>query len=94
MKAKNNVSKKSFYSNKVDTIKLTFDSKFNNIDEEDLIQSEILRQIDKSINNSIGTFHEQVLGGIKGFEVGKLSGFDIKANDNTLFADIKINTIR
>lgn len=94
LKAKNNVSKKSFYSNKVDTIKLTFDSKFNNIDEEDLIQSEILRQIDKSINNSIGTFHEQVLGGIKGFEVGKLSGFDIKANDNTLFADIKINTIR
>ena len=89
LKAKNNVSKKSFYSNKVDTIKLTFDSKFNNIDEEDLIQSEILRQIDKSINNSIGTFHEQVLGGIKGFEVGKLSGFDIKANDNTLFADIK-----
>jgi len=73
----------------VDTIKLTFDSKFNEINEENLIQSEILRQIDKSINNSIGTFHEQVLGGIKGFEVGKLSGFDIKAEDNTLFADIK-----
>lgn len=89
LKAKNNISKRSFYTNKVDTIKLTFDSKFNAINEEDLIQSEILRQIDKSINNSIGTFHEQVLGGIKGFEVGKLSGFDIKATDNTLFADIK-----
>src|SRR5690606_13044036 len=50
---------------------------------------EILRQIDKSINNSIGTFHEQVLGGIKGYEVGNLSGFDIKAEDDTLFADIK-----
>jgi hypothetical protein len=62
LKAKNNVSKKSFYSNKVDTIKLRFDSKFNDIDEESLIQSEILRQIDKSINNSIGTFHEQFLG--------------------------------
>ncbi|MDM1547307.1 Eco47II family restriction endonuclease [Empedobacter falsenii] len=88
-KAKSKISKKSFYTNKVDTIKLTFDSKFNNIDEEDLIQSEILRQIDKSINNSIRTFHEQILGGIKGFEVGNLSGFDIKANDDTLFADIK-----
>lgn len=88
-KAKNNLTKKSFYSNKVDTIKLTFDSKFNAIDEESLIKGEILRQIDKSINNSIGTFHEQILGGIKGYEVGKLSGFDIKANDNTLFADIK-----
>ena len=89
LKAKNNISKKSFYSNKVDTIKLTFDAKFNDIDEESLIQAEILRQIDKSINNSIGTFHEQILGGIKGFEVGNLSGFDIKAKDDTLFADIK-----
>lgn len=89
LKAKNNISKKSFYTNKVDTIKLTFDSKFNEIKEEDLIQSEILRQIDKSINNSIGTFHEEILGGINGYEIGNLSGFDIKAKDNTLFADIK-----
>jgi hypothetical protein len=89
LKAKKNITKKNFYSNKVDTIKLTFDAKFNDINEESLIESEILRQIDKSINNSIGTFHEQILGGIKGFEVGKLSGFDIKATDDTLFADIK-----
>jgi hypothetical protein len=89
LKAKSNISKQNFYSNKVDTIKLTFDSKFNGIDQESLIQSEILRQIDKSINNSIGTFHEQILGGIEGFELGNLSGFDIKAKDDTLFADIK-----
>jgi hypothetical protein len=89
LKAKNNITKKNFYANKVDTIKLTFDAKFNEMDEESLIQAEILRQIDKSFNNSIGTFHEQILGGIAGFEVGNLSGFDIKAHDDTLFADIK-----
>ncbi len=89
LKAKANISKKKFYNNKIDAIKLTFDSKFNKIDEESIIESEILRQIDKSINNSIGTFHEQILGGINGYEMGKLSGFDIKANDDTLFADIK-----
>jgi len=89
IKSKNNLTKKSFYINKVDTIKLTFDSKFNNIDEESLIKGEVLRQIDKSINNSIGTFHENILGGIKGYETGKLSGYDIKAKDDTLFADIK-----
>ena len=89
LKAKNNITKKNFYTNKVDTIKLTFDAKFNAIDEESLIQAEILRQIDKSTNNSIGTFHEQILGGIDGFEIGNLSGFDIKAKDDTLFADIK-----
>lgn len=89
LKAKNNLTKNNFYSNKVDVIKLTFDAKFNDFDEESLIQSEVLRQIDKSINNSIGTFHEEILGGIKGFEIGKWSGFDIKAKDDTLFADIK-----
>ncbi len=88
-KAKNNITKKNFYTNKVDTIKLTFDTNFNGIDQESLIQAEVMRQIDKSINNSIGTFHEQVLGGIAGFEMGNLSGFDIKATDDTLFADIK-----
>lgn len=87
--AKNEVSRKKFYKNKIDTIKLIFDSKFNYIEEEDLIQTEILRQIDKSINNSIGTFHEQILGGIEGYEAGILSGYDIKAKNNSLFADIK-----
>ena len=89
VKAKAEISKKKFYNNKIDTIKLTFDTKFNKINEESIIETEILRQIDKSINNSIGTFHEQVLGGIKNYEKGSLSGFDIKAKDNTLFADIK-----
>ena len=93
LKAKNNITKKNFYSNKIDTIKLTFDAKFNKIDEESLIQAEILRQIDKSINNSIGTFHEQILGGIKGFQVGNLSGFDIKAKNDTLFAIFKFEQI-
>ena len=89
LKAKANVSKKKFYKNKIDTIKLTFDASFNDLDEETLIKTEINRQIDKSINNSIGTFHEEILGGITGFEMGNLSGFDIKATDDTLFADIK-----
>ena len=89
LKAKSDVTKKKFYKNKIDTVKLTFDSKFNSIDEESLIKAEMLRQIDKSINNSIGTFHEQVLGGVQGFVVGNLSGFDIRAEDNSLFAEIK-----
>lgn len=89
IKAKKKITKKKFYKNKIDTIKLTFDSKFNDLDEDVVIETEILRQIDKSINNSIGTFHEQILGGIKGYELGELSGFDIRADDNTLFADIK-----
>lgn len=89
IKSKENISKKKFYKNKIDTIKLIFDAKFNEMDQESIIKTEINRQIDKSINNSIGTFHEQILGGIHGFEMGNLSGYDIKATDNSLFADIK-----
>lgn len=88
-KAKRDIDKSSFYKNKVDTIKLTFDAYFNDIDEETLIKTEILRQIDKTVNNSLGTFHEQVLGGIHGYQSDYLSGYDIKAIDDTLFADIK-----
>lgn len=88
MKAKNNITKNSFYANKIDAIKLVFDSKFSSLDEESLIRAEILRQIDKSVNNSIGTFHEKLLSGIKGYEKG-IGGIDIKAKNNTLFADIK-----
>lgn len=88
-KAKSDVTKKKFYKNKIDTFKLTFDSNFNDLDEKSILKSEMIRQIDKSINNSIGTFHEQVLGGIDGYVTGVLTGYDVKANDDTLFAELK-----
>jgi hypothetical protein len=89
LKAKNDIDRTKFYSNKIDTIKLIFDTKFNKLSEQDLIAAEIARQIDKSINNAIGIFHEEILGGITNFERGNLSGYDIKAKNNSLFADIK-----
>jgi len=89
VKAKSDVTKRKFYKNKIDTFKLTFDSKFNELDEKAILKSEMIRQIDKSINNSIGTFHEQILGGIDGYETGVLKGYDVKAKDDSLFAEIK-----
>lgn len=89
IKARQGISKKKFYSNKIDVFKLSFDASFNGVSEETILEHEIMRQIDKSINNSIGTFHEQILGGIDSYEMGNLSGYDIRAVDNTLFADIK-----
>lgn len=87
--AKSDINTKKFYKNKIDTIKLTFDSKFNDLDEKTLIKTEITRKIDKSINNFIGTFHEEILGGINGFKIGNHDGYDVKAIDNSLFAEIK-----
>lgn len=89
VESKKGFTKSKFYKNKVDTFKLTFDSKFNELSEEELIKLEMARQIDKSVNNAIGTFHEEILGGIKGYSSGKLLGYDVKADDNSLFAEIK-----
>jgi len=89
LSARKDFTKKKFYKNKVDTIKLTFDSKFNELSEEELIKLEMARQLDKSVNNAIGTFHEEILGGVTGYQNGKLSGYDLKGDDNSLFADIK-----
>ena len=87
--AKREFTKTKFYKNKVDTFKLTFDSKFNKLSEKELIKMEMSRQIDKSVNNAIGTFHEEVLGGINGYSSGKLSGYDVKSDNGSLFAEIK-----
>lgn len=89
LSARDNVSKNKLYRNKVDVFKLTFDAKFKDLSEKEIIDNEVFRQIDKSVNNAIGTFHEQLLGGIDGYEVGNMSGYDLKAVDDTLFADIK-----
>lgn len=91
-KQKEEVSEKKFYKNKVDPIRFTFDVNFLKEDfdlTEYLSVTEIPRQINKTIGNAIGTFHEMIFDGIKGYKRGNFDGYDIKATDNSLFADIK-----
>ncbi|MGV0947539.1 Eco47II family restriction endonuclease [Empedobacter falsenii] len=95
LKAKENLTKETFYKNKIDVFKLTFDAKFNNTSENDIIKNEIIRQVDKTITNHIGTFHENLLSGIKNFE--KLpTGCDLKSTDNKIFIELKnkYNTVK
>lgn len=87
--AKADINKKKFYNNKIDIFKQTFDQYFNNTTTESIVENEIVRQVDKSYGGAIGTFHENILGGIEGYEKGNLSGYDIRKLDDTLFADIK-----
>ncbi len=46
-----------FNENLIDPIKLTFDSKVYNKDIQSVIESEIVRQVDKSNTNHIGNFN-------------------------------------
>ena len=81
---------KKFNSNIIDPIKLLFDKHIYVKSYEEIIALELQRQRDKSNNNSIGYFHQNIFQYIKGCEVPK-SGWDIvfKGEKNSYFVELK-----
>ena len=67
---------KRFNSNIIDPIKLIFDKSVYRTSWEEIINNEIFRQRDKSNNNDIGYFHQNIFSYFKGCEVPK-SGWDV-----------------
>ncbi|MCH2042760.1 MAG: Eco47II family restriction endonuclease [Saprospiraceae bacterium] len=88
-KARNNINRGEFYKNKIDTVKMIFDKYFGGQADKDLIEGEVIRKANKTISNAIGTFHEEILGGINGYIKGNNSGYDIKASNNSIFIELK-----
>lgn len=83
------VDLKKFSKNLIDPVKLTFDSKVYLKGMEDVIESEIIRQIDKSNTNHIGYFHQNIFRYIgKEWEVLK-QGFDIVNKNKKIFVEMK-----
>lgn len=79
-----------FYKNKVDPIKFQFDMAFNGINDNDYIKAEITRQVDKTISNAIGAFHQRLLGCIDGLnDLGVGNGCDLVNDQKTIFAELK-----
>ncbi len=62
---------KEFQKNIIDPIKLTCDAKIYQQSLEDIIEVEVIRQLDKSNNNHIGYFHQNLFQYIDGWEVPK-----------------------
>ncbi len=87
------INLKDFNENIIDPIKLTFDSKIYGQTIRQTIESEGIRQIDKTNNNRIGYFHQYLFkyaGG--GWEVpanGDKGGFDVINEDRCIYAEIK-----
>jgi len=88
LNAKASYTKKDFNKNKVDVFKMLFDKKFNNLNDEDLIEQEISRQVDRTVVNAIGEFHENILNGVIGYSKVP-SGIDIKSDNNKIFIELK-----
>ncbi len=87
------INLKEFNENIIDPIKLTFDSKIYGQTIRQTIESECLRQIDKTNNNRIGYFHQYLFKYVGyGWDVpcnGDKGGFDVINEDRFIFAELK-----
>ena len=67
---------KRFNSNLIDPIKLIFDKSVYKTSWEEIVNNEIFRQRDKSNNNDIGYFHQNMFSYFEGCEVPQ-AGWDV-----------------
>lgn len=78
-----------FNKNIIDPIKLTFDSKVYDMQIRELLESEIARQIDKSNNNQIGYFHQNIFKYIGDEWNVPTEGFDVVNETKKIFVEMK-----
>lgn len=79
---------KDFHKNIIDPIKLTFDARIYKQTWDEVIESEIIRQLDKSNNNHIGYFHQDIFKYIDGWLV-PVKGFDIINSSEKIYVEMK-----
>ena len=77
-----------FNKNIIDPIKLTFDAKVYGKSMRDVIEAECLRQIDKSNQNHIGYFHQNLFKYAPDWQVPE-EGFDVINPPKHIFAELK-----
>jgi hypothetical protein len=80
---------KKFNKNLIDPIKLTFDSKVYGKSYEEIVESEIIRQIDKSNTNHIGYFHQNIFKYINNAWEVPDQGFDLINQSEHIFVEMK-----
>lgn len=84
-----NINLKEFNKNIIDPIKLTFDAKVYGRTMEEVVASECIRQMDKSNNNHIGYFHQNLFRYAgSGWEV-PAEGFDVVNEERHIFVEMK-----
>ncbi len=86
---RNKIDLKQFNDNIVDPIKLTFDSKIYGKSFEEIIESECIRQIDKTNTNHIGYFHQNLFKYVGNGWVVPSKGFDIINDKLHIYAELK-----
>lgn len=87
------INLKEFNHNIIDPIKLTFDAKIYGQSMKQTIESECIRQIDKTNNNRIGYFHQNMFHfaghGWVVPENGEQGGFDVLNDELHIYVEMK-----
>lgn len=89
------INLKEFNQNLVDPIKLTFDSKVYGKNIEEIIDSESIRQMDKTNSNNIGYFQQNIFKYIYNKHTQKTNwsvpdkGFDIISDVDKIYVEMK-----
>lgn len=79
---------KSLSDNAIDPFSATFDAMTSNISLEEWLNKESSRQTQKTLQNAIGGFHEEILGSIEGWRYIN-NVVDIVNEDRKIIAEIK-----
>ncbi|EGR1062968.1 Eco47II family restriction endonuclease [Vibrio cholerae] len=82
------INLKDFNNNLIDPVKLTFDAKVYGKSIEEIIESEAIRQIDKSNTNHIGYFHQNIFKYFDGWQV-PTQGFDVINESRKIYVEMK-----
>ena len=78
------------YNNKVDPFSAAFDSIRQKMSIEEWFEQEKVRQIQKSMQNAVGDFHQAVLGHVDGWSDLKVGGIaDLRNNERKIVAEVK-----
>lgn len=80
----------TLYNNVVDPFSAVFDSIINKITLEQWLEVEKSRQVQKTLQNGIGTFHQSLIGNIDGWEdLGTGQIVDLRNKNKKIIAEVK-----
>ena len=78
------------YSNVVDPFSALFDSARQGLTLDEWLEQEKARQVQKTLQNALGKFHQQVLGSVPGWHDAGLGGsYDVGNTEGKIIAEIK-----
>ena len=78
------------HKNTIDPFSAIFDAMLNGISLEEWMTQEKMLQTQKSLQNTLGTFHEEIIGAMKGWERLKVGNiFDVINREKKIIAEIK-----